>query len=93
MSLSLKNAFSTLKNSLRAVKSAKQWKSSFHSGNCSTDEAGWTISSKYRCLTYAVLVSLQWWACPDNDGDSKWKPVGKILQQGAEILHQAFPAK
>lgn len=54
MSLSLRNAFSTLKNSLRAVKSARPWKSSFHSGNFSTDDTGYVITYEYSYLTYFV---------------------------------------
>lgn len=70
MSLSLRNAFSTLKNSLRAVKSARPWKSSFHSGICSTDNMGCIITHLYSYLTCFVLffpvVSLSrlWWRQP-----------------------------
>lgn len=55
-SLSLRNAFSTLKSSLRAFKSARPWKSSFHSGICSTNDTGWIITHLHRYLSYLVLL-------------------------------------
>lgn len=57
MNLSLRNASSTLKNNLRAVKSARPWKSSFHSGICSTDNTGCIAPQLYSYLTYFVLLS------------------------------------
>lgn len=56
MSLSLRNAYSTLKSSLRAVKSVRPWKSSFHSGIYSTDETGCIIAHLYCYLAYFVLL-------------------------------------
>lgn len=57
MSLSLRNASSTLKSSLRAAKSAKQWRNSFHSGICSTAGTGLIRTSLIFIshLTYFLL--------------------------------------
>lgn len=43
MSPSLRNAFSTLKNNLKAVRSERQWKNSFHSGIVSADDTIWLL--------------------------------------------------
>lgn len=43
MSPSLRNAFSTLKNNLKAVRSERQWKNSFHSGIVSADNTIWLL--------------------------------------------------
>lgn len=56
MNLSLRNAYSTLKSSLRIAKSEKQWKSSSHAGICSADETDhYTNRQLYTCAV--VLFS------------------------------------
>lgn len=93
MNQSLRNAFCILKNSWRTIRFERPWRNFFHSGKRVIGYLHISILYFECGLEYTSFTFVQWWAGPDYDGNSQWKPFCKVLQQSAEVLHQTFPAQ